>query len=256
MKKTKFLNLYLILSIIVCSCQNNSTFKKQNTSIDNTKYVNTFIGTGGHGHTFPGATTPYGMVQLSPDTRTLGWDACGGYHYTDNSILGFSHTHLSGTGISDLGDFLFMPFSGEAKTAPGTPEDPDSGYRSRFSHNSEKTSPGFYSVLLNDYNINVELTTTKRAGFHKYKFNSGGTSGVIIDLTHTIYADRKPQHEFKVISNTEIAGYKGSGGWAVKQDIFFHAKFNKPFTITFYENGRQIDALPKEKSKSLFFLCS
>lgn len=220
-------------------------------STDNTVFVNTFIGTGGHGHTFPGATTPYGMVQLSPDTRTLGWDACGGYHYSDDSILGFSHTHLSGTGISDLGDILFMPFSGEAKVIPGTPENPDQGYRSRFSHSDETSSPGYYTVLLKDYNINVALTATKRAGFHKYKFNNGGTSGVIIDLSHNIYPDHNPNHEFKVISNTEIAGFKGSGGWAVNQDIFFHAKFNKPFTCIFYENGKKIDVLPKKMSKHL-----
>ena len=224
--------------------------------LDNTKYVNTFIGTGGHGHTFPGATTPYGMVQLSPDTRTLGWDACGGYHYTDSSILGFSHTHLSGTGISDLGDFLFMPFSGDAKVTPGTPENPNSGYRSRYSHSNEKSSPGYYSVLLEDYDIDVEVTSTKRAGFHKYRFIKGGKSGVIIDLSHNIYPDHKPNHQFKLINKTEIAGYKGSGGWAVTQDIFFHAKFNKPFTVTFYENGKKIAHLPTGKSKHLVAVLS
>ena len=224
--------------------------------VDNTKYVNTFIGTGGHGHTFPGATTPYGMVQLSPDTRTLGWDACGGYHYTDSSILGFSHTHLSGTGISDLGDFLFMPFSGDTKVTPGTPENPNSGYRSRYSHSNEKSSPGYYSVLLEDYDIDVEVTSTKRAGFHKYRFIKGGKSGVIIDLSHNIYPDYKPNHQFKLINKTEIAGYKGSGGWAVTQDIFFHAKFNKPFTVTFYENGKKISHLPTGKSKHLVAVLS
>jgi putative alpha-1,2-mannosidase len=122
------------------------------------------------------------MVQLSPDTRTLGWDACGGYHYSDSSIIGFSHTHLSGTGIGDLGDFLFMPFSGKYKIEPGSPDNPDSGYRSRFSHADEKASPGYYAVFLEDYNIDVELTSTKRAGFHKYRYNKTGNSGVIIDL--------------------------------------------------------------------------
>ena len=249
---TNFILLVLLLLVAFSSYGQLSSEE----TIDNTKYVNTFIGTGGHGHTFPGATTPYGMVQLSPDTRTLGWDACGGYHHTDASILGFSHTHLSGTGISDLGDFLFMPFSGEAKVTPGTPEDPDSGYRSRFSHSDETSSPGYYSVLLKDYNIEAEVTATKRAGFHKYKFNNGGESGIIIDLAHTIYPDHKPSHQFKVISDTEIAGYKGSGGWAVTQDIFFHAKFNKPFTATFYENGKKIDDLPIGKSKHLVAVLS
>ncbi len=248
MKNIKFLIAIAFFGLTaIYSCGNQKKVKE----IDNTQYVNTFIGTGGHGHTFPGATTPYGMVQLSPDTRTLGWDACGGYHYTDSSILGFSHTHLSGTGISDLGDFLFMPFSGEAKVTPGTPEEPDTGYRSRFSHDDEKSSPGYYSVLLKDYNVQAEVTATKRAGFHKYTFNNGGQSGIIIDLSHTIYADRNPKHEFKLISDTEISGYKGSGGWATEQDIYFNAKFNKPFTATFFENGKKIDTLPKKMSKKL-----
>ncbi len=218
---------------------------------DNTVYVNNFIGTGGHGHTFPGATIPYGMVQLSPDTRTLGWDACGGYHYSDSSIIGFSHTHLSGTGIGDLGDFLFMPFSGKYKIEPGSPDNPDSGYRSRFSHADEKASPGYYAVFLEDYNIDVELTSTRRAGFHKYRYNKTGKSGVIIDLSHNIYPDRNPKHEFKVISNTEISGYKGSGGWATTQDIYFNAKFNRPFSYVFYDNGEKLDTPPDYKSKNL-----
>jgi predicted alpha-1,2-mannosidase len=251
MKNIKNYFLLLLLTLIGIFSFGKITKTTTKKVVDNTKYVNTFIGTGGHGHTFPGATTPYGMVQLSPDTRTLGWDACGGYHHTDSSILGFSHTHLSGTGISDLGDFLFMPFSGEAKVIPGTSEDPDAGYRSRFSHEDEVSSPGFYSVLLKDYDIKAELTATKRAGFHKYKFRKEGKSGIIIDLSHTIYPDHKPNHQFQLISDTEISGYKGSGGWAVTQDIFFKAKFNKPFTVTFYENGKKIDALPNRMSKKL-----
>jgi predicted alpha-1,2-mannosidase len=256
MKNKKLLSFILLIILIVCLALSQFFSQSFEEISGNAKYVNTFIGTGGHGHTFPGATRPYGMVQLSPDTRTMGWDACGGYHYTDSSILGFSHTHLSGTGISDLGDFLFMPFNGEAKVKPGTPEDPDSGYRSRYSHSNEKSSPGFYSVLLVDYDIEVEVTATKRAGFHKYRFNKDGKSGVIIDLSHNIYPDHKPSHQFKVIGNTEIVGYKGSGGWAVSQDIFFHAKFNKPFTTTFYENGKKIIGVPTGKSKSLVAILS
>ena len=176
MKKNKLYFLLATSIILSNALSSQSSTLNINDSIDNTKFVNAFIGTGGHGHTFPGATTPYGMVQLSPDTRTLGWDACGGYHYTDHSIIGFSHTHLSGTGISDLGDFLFMPFSGDPMVTPGSPEEPDLGYRSRFSHSNESASPGYYEVLLKDYNINVSLTTTTRAGFHKYTFNNGGKS--------------------------------------------------------------------------------
>lgn len=248
--KTSYLLITPFLLGVIFSFKNFAS-KTDKINFDNTVYVNNFIGTGGHGHTFPGATTPYGMVQLSPDTRTLGWDACGGYHYSDSSIIGFSHTHLSGTGIGDLGDFLFMPFSGEHKIVPGSPENPDAGYRSRFSHADEKASPGYYAVFLKDYNIDVELTATKRAGFHKYKYNNDGKSGVIIDLSHNIYPDRNPKHQFKIISDREIAGYKGSGGWATTQDIYFNAKFNRPFSYVFYENGKKLDTPPDYKSKNL-----
>jgi predicted alpha-1,2-mannosidase len=236
-------------SLLVCGFHTNTTLVAQTTN--KTQYVNPFIGTGGHGHTFPGATVPYGMVQLSPDTRTIGWDACGGYHHTDSSIIGFSHTHLSGTGISDLGDILFMPFSGKPQLLPGTPEDPDSGYRSRFNHQDEKAEPGFYSVKLLDDNINAELTATTRAGFHKYTYNTAGPSGIIIDLSHTIYADKNPNHEIKILSKTEIQGFKKSSGWAEDQSVFFQAKFNKPFTYTFYENGKKIEAKDIAKSNNL-----
>ncbi len=171
-----FLGIFFLLS----ACSENNTFIA--SSNDNTIYVNPFIGTGGHGHTFPGATTPNGMVQLSPDTRTAGWDACGGYHYTDNSIRGFSHTHLSGTGIGDLGDILFMPFTGEEKINPGTPEDPDSGYRSRFSHVNEISIPGYYAVDLLDYDIKAEVTASTRVGFHRYNFPKEKNKGIIIDF--------------------------------------------------------------------------
>ncbi len=249
-KMNTTLKYFFIISIaILVSCSFKPAPLQNET--DNTEFVNTFIGTGGHGHTFSGATTPYGMVQLSPDTRTLGWDACGGYHYTDSSIIGFSHTHLSGTGISDLGDFLFMPFSGTPKVNAGTAENPDSGYRSRFKHETEKSSPGYYSVQLDDYNIQAELTASTRAGFHRYTFNKGGQSGVIIDLSHTIYPDSNPSHEFQIISDTEIAGYKGSGGWAAEQHTWFNAKFNKPFKCVFYDNGVKIEANKTAKSKHL-----
>ena len=242
--------ILFVFSIIIFQACNLEDATKNKTE-DNTKYVNTFIGTGGHGHTFPGATTPHGMVQLSPDTRTLGWDACGGYHYSDSSIIGFSHTHLSGTGISDLGDILFMPFTGETKINPGTPEDTDSGYRSRFSHDEESSAPGYYKVNLKDYNIQAELTTTPRAGFHRYKYPSTDGNKLIIDLAHTIYPDHAPQHEFKIISNTEIAGYKKSGGWAKDQQIYFHAKFNQPFKVQFYDNEEQVSSKEIIQSKNL-----
>jgi predicted alpha-1,2-mannosidase len=246
MKTSRYFQFGILLMLFACSGQT-----EKQAQHDNTSYVNPFIGTGGHGHTFPGATVPYGMVQLSPDTRTFGWDACGGYHHSDSSIIGFSHTHLSGTGISDLGDFLFMPFSGEAKVVPGTPENPDEGYRSRFRHETEKASPGYYSVLLDDDSIQAELTATLHAGFHRYTFNQDKEKGIIIDLSHTIYPDHNPSHEFQVISDTEIAGYKGSGGWAKEQHTWFYAKFSQPFHVDFSDDGNLLHNTKSVKSKKL-----
>jgi len=218
---------------------------------DNTNYVNPFIGTGGHGHTFPGATIPNGMVQLSPDTRTAGWDACGGYHYTDNSIRGFSHTHLSGTGIGDLGDFLFMPFTGEAKINPGTPEDPDSGYRSRFSHENEIAIPGYYAVDLLDYKIKAELTSSTRVGFHRYEFPKEETKGLVIDLDHNIHDKNVVNSEFKILSDTEISGYKHVEGWAQNRHIYFYAKFDQPFTTSLFKKGIEEKKVKELQGKKL-----
>ncbi|HSD47986.1 MAG TPA: hypothetical protein VLB87_15265, partial [Pyrinomonadaceae bacterium] len=133
---------------------------------DLTRYVDPFVGTGGHGHTFPGATAPFGMVQLSPDTRLTGWDGCSGYHYSDSIVYGFSHTHLSGTGISDYGDILLMPTVGKVFLHALNNSDTTQGYASRFQHKNETASPGYYSVKLDDDNILVELTATARAGLH------------------------------------------------------------------------------------------
>jgi len=202
--------------------------------------VDPFIGTGGHGHTFPGATTPYGMVQLSPDTRTIGWDASSGYHYTDQTILGFSHTHLSGTGIGDMGDILFMPFTDEAQFAPGdTEEDPSTAHRSRFSHDREHAEPGYYQVQLLDDDINVELTATPRAGMHRYTFPEGEQASLIIDIGHTLHGHENPITELRVINRTEIEGYKRTKGWAANHHVYFHAKFDRPFTCSFFNDGEE-----------------
>src|SRR6516162_6715459 len=128
--------------------------------------VNPLIGTAEHGHVYPGATVPFGMVQLSPDTRDNGWDGCAGYHYSDDSILGFSHNHLTGTGCPDLGNILLIPTVGELKLTPGAR--PGEGYRARFSHQNEISRPGYYEVYLPDYKVKVELTATARAGLHRY----------------------------------------------------------------------------------------
>lgn len=194
-----------------------------NYSIAQTNYskiVNPFIGTGGHGHTFPGAVAPFGMVQLSPDTRIDGsWDGCSGYHQSDSIIYGFSHTHLSGTGCSDYGDIMLMPMMGEHSFDSKI-------YSSKFSHQNEKANAGFYSVHLNDDDIDVELTTTTRVGFHKYTFNKSGKMNFILDLLHR---DKLLDGDIKIINNTTIEGYRRSEAWAKDQRVYFRIEFSKPY---------------------------
>lgn len=186
---------------------------------DLTKLVNPFIGTGGHGHTYPGATMPFGMVQLSPDTRLKGWDGCSGYHYSDNAIYGFSHTHLNGTGIEDYCDILLQPSVGKYEWK-------NEEYKSAFSHENEKAYPGFYAVKLDKHNINVELTATVRTGLHKYSFPKGTTEGnVLIDLLHR---DVVLDSWMEQLDDHTIRGMRQSRSWANKQTVFFVMKFSKP----------------------------
>ncbi|MBK9532382.1 MAG: GH92 family glycosyl hydrolase [Chitinophagaceae bacterium] len=184
-----------------------------------TQYVDPLIGTGGHGHTYPGAVLPHGMVQLSPDTRLDGWDGCGGYHYSDNYIYGFTHTHLSGTGVSDYGDILLMPMTGEP-----TPD--NKVYGSKFSHANEKANAGFYSVKLEDENILAELTTTTRVGLHRYTFSGSDKNNVILDLKHR---DEVIESSLKIINIRTIAGLRRSKAWATNQYVYFVIEFSKPF---------------------------
>ncbi len=207
---------------------NLHVFAQKQPQSNLTQYVNTFIGTGGHGHTYPGATVPFGMIQLSPDTRLTGWDGCSGYHYSDDIIYGFSHTHLSGTGVSDLGDILFMPTTGEIRINNGADGNP--GYRSRFSKEKENASPGFYQCYLEDYNIEVKLAAGRRVGIHEYRFDKSTTVGnLIIDLAHR---DKVLDAGFEVLSDTEVQGYRISQEWAREQHVYFYAKFSKPMLNT------------------------
>ncbi len=193
---------------------------------DYVKMVDPFIGTGGHGHTYPGATVPFGMVQLSPDTRGENWDGSSGYHYSDSTIMGFSHTHLSGTGAPEFCDVLFMPTVGEIQWLVWNESDSKSGYRSAFRHENEKASPGYYRVLLDDDNILAELTATTRTGFHRYTFPKSERANLIIDLQHR---DKVVESGIQIVSDSEIAGFRRSTGWASDQYIYFYARFSKPF---------------------------
>jgi len=191
--------------------------------------VSPFVGTAEHGHMYPGPTVPFGFVQLSPDTRDTGWDACSGYHYSDSSIMGFSHTHIPGTGCTELGDILLMPIVGAVRLDPGNPDHPGQGYRSRFSHDREKASPGYYQVFLQDPGVLVELTATARVGFHRYTFPDSNQAHVIIDLVHGI-GNTPQQSDLKVESGTVISGHRRALGWAKgDREVWFRLEFSRPF---------------------------
>jgi predicted alpha-1,2-mannosidase len=198
---------------------------------DLTRFVKIAIGTGGHGHTYPGATVPFGAVQLSPDTYNKGWDWCSGYHYSDDSIMGFSHTHLSGTGVGDMLDFLLMPGTGPAKIVSGTRDHPEEGYRSELRHADEVAEPGYYAVILRDYGIRAELSATERAGIHKYTFPLSADSHFVLDLAHAFGSSpglvRWSQMAAK--NNDTILGGRSTAGWAEGRQIYFAMKFSKPF---------------------------
>lgn len=199
---------------------------------DYASYVNPFIGTGGHGHTYPGAVVPNGMIQLSPDTRIYEWDACSGYYYEDTTINGFSHTHVSGTGCADYGDVLLMPTVGKQEYHPMGSKSQQMAYCSAFSHDNEVAQPGYYSVLLERYNVKAELTATKRAAIHRYTFPEAEDAGFILDFDYSIERQTNEEMKIEVISDTEIRGHKKTVYWAFDQYINFYAKFSKPFTYT------------------------
>ena len=227
----------------LCVCFQFSAFSQVKNQRDLIQYVKPLIGTAKMGHTFPGATVPFGSVQLSPDTDTIPYEMdgkynpdvykyCAGYQYDDPTIVGFSHTHFSGTGHSDLGDFLIMPTTGLLQLNPGTADHPENGYRSRFSHATEVSEPDYYKVKLEDHNIIAELTTTTRVGFHQYTFSKSADAHIILDLMHGIYNyDAKNVWTFvRVENDTLITGYRQTSGWARTRTVYFAMTFSKPFT--------------------------
>jgi len=220
MKKVKYLLSIGVVALLGVAC--SSEPKIADSGREPVSYVNTFIGTGGHGHTYPGATAPFGMIQLSPDTRMDDWDGCSGYHYSDNHILGFSHTHLSGTGCNDYGDFRFMPVTGEKHYK-------SHDYRSSFRHENETARPGYYSVVLDDYNIKVELASGTRAAMHRYYFPKEANATVLLDLKEsTLSAEKLYDAWAKVENDNVVSGFRRSGYWAKDQFLYFYAEFSKP----------------------------
>lgn len=237
----KFSKAIIAATAIVFFFVNASAQTKNYASL-----VNPFIGTGGHGHTYPGASMPFGMMQLSPDTRLEGWDGCSGYHYSDSLIYGFSHTHLSGTGIPDYCDILLMPFTGEVKWN-------NKEYASPFSHKNEKASPGYYEVLLDKDNIKAALTTTVRAGMHQYEFPAGTTEGkVLIDLVHR---DQVLESSMEMVNDYEIRGMRRSKSWATNQVVYFYLKFDQPikngFTRSWVKPGESHSNTPIAPGKDI-----
>ncbi len=250
MKKTAFCLTLLLIFPVAANSQDS----------DILKFVNPFIGTDRMGHTYPGATVPFGMVQLSPDTDTIPYEVngrynsevykyCAGYQYGDRTIVGFTHTHFSGTGHSDLGDILLMPTIGSLQLNPGTADAPERGYRSLFSHSTETASPGYYAVTLEDHDIRAELTATTRTGVHRYTFNKGGESHIILDLIHGIYNydDKNVWTFIRVENDTLVTGYRQTSGWARTRTIYFAIAFSKPF-----ESYGFVDVSPQQVYKGFW----
>jgi predicted alpha-1,2-mannosidase len=251
-------NKYLIIlaAAILVSC--NKTAEEQgNNNANISSYVDPFIGTGGHGHTYPGATVPFGMLQVSPVNGVSAWDWCSGYHYSDDVAIGFSHLSLSGTGIGDLADIIFMPINKEVDLSVKATSRDSIAYKSSYSHKNEKATPGYYQVFLEDHNVNVELTTSTRTAYHKYTFKDGDKQSVVIDLGFAINWDKAVETSLKVEDEHTISGYRHSTGWANNQKVFFVAKFSKPITNhNLYQNGaisKEASVKAPKTSMQLFF---
>jgi len=247
---------FFVLCIFIFACDSS----KLNPAKENpaeagqtqelTKYVDPFIGTGYHGHTFPGPALPFGQIQVSPDNGRDGWDWCSGYHYSDSLIAGFSHTHLSGTGIGDLADISLMPttkdidasfFDAEARVTENL--------KSKYSHKDEQSEVGYYQVKLLDDDINVELAATKRVGFQRYSFPDEANNKVVVDLGFTINSDHVVETFIEKRSDTEIAGYRFSTGWAKNQRVYFVTRFSGPIQqIQFFDTQTASDLQGKGKN--------
>lgn len=231
----KFIKLTLSLLIV-------TQFVAAQNKRDYTKYVNPFIGTGGHGHTYPGPALPFGMIQPGPDTRLDGWDGCSGYHYTDTVIYGFSQTHLSGTGIEDYCDFLLMPTTGK-------PQFLNKDYASPFQKKNEQASAGYYRTFLDKYQINAEVTTSKRVGLYRFTYPKTDEANIIIDLKHR---DKVVDSWVEIVNDREIKGYRKSSAWAKGQELYFHLRFNKPFkSYGIAINNQLTEGLRKAKGTNI-----
>ena len=220
MKKIMQLTAILASALLMAACNGKEML---------TTYVDPLIGSGGHGHVFVGASVPFGMVQLGPTSISQSWDWCSGYHQDEASVIGFSHTHLSGTGIGDMFDITVMPITGEVTYARGNLEEPESGLWSLADRTQETASPGYYAVPLTRYDIKAELTATPRVGMHRYTFPESEEAAIVIDLENGGCWDRTTETYMKAEGDNRIVGYRRSRGWAANQWVFFVAEFSKPF---------------------------
>lgn len=236
----------LIFAACACTLGACTTTSTNKTALD---YVNPFVGTGFHGHTYPGATLPFGAVQLSPDTRRGNWDACSGYHYSDSTILGFSHTHLSGTGCIDLGDVLLRPTSMPVQLGGKS----DYIFQpARFSHKNEVATPGYYSVYLDDEGIKAELSATTRAGIHRYTFSDGKEAAVVLDLAHLLDNEFIYEAEIKQTDANELSGMRRTRGWVDNQYVFFTVQFSQPIAkLELVSDGKACETADSVKGTRL-----
>ncbi|MGL5262302.1 MAG: GH92 family glycosyl hydrolase, partial [Bacteroides sp.] len=243
------LSITILSLFFSCTKDEYAQAKLQNL----TQYVDPYIGSGEHGHVFVGANVPFGMVQLGPTNISEGWDWVSGYHFSDSTIWAFTHTHLSGTGIGDLLDIGFMPVIGDVKLGKGSPNNLESGMYSLFQRDTEVTKAGYYAVHLDRYNIDVELTTTKRVGFHKYTFPKSDQAKVIIDLKTKLNWDEPIETYLIQENDSTISGYRFSKGWADNQKVFFHAIFSKPMNgFLVSESDEDIQEAKELKAKGVF----
>ncbi|MFH6958837.1 GH92 family glycosyl hydrolase [Flavobacterium aquidurense] len=231
--------LSVLVLVFITSCKVKS-YKNKNQKNVFADYVDPFIGTGGHGHTYPGATVPFGMLQVSPDNGISSWDWCSGYHYSDSIVSGFSHLHLSGTGIGDLADILFMPTNKKVDLTTKTISRDQLPYKSSYSHANEKSISGYYQVFLKDPKINVELTSSQRTAYHKYTFAKNDKQSVVIDLGFAINWDKALKTGITIEDQYTISGYRYSTGWAKNQKVFFVAVFSKPIKESVLTADKQI----------------
>ncbi len=225
---------------LTCSCGTSQSEESQQPSSDLTQYVNPLIGTLGYGNVYPGAQVPFGGIQISPDTDFDDYDTAAGYKYDHPTVLGFSLTHLSGTGIPDLGDFLFVPGTGEVHLTPGTHETPDEGYRSRYSHDREKALPNYYSLDLLDYGTRAEMTAGRRAGMFRFTYPQADSAWVMIDLNHTLRS-KCEWANLRIENDSTITGYKLVNGWGPERHVYFAATFSRPITdARIYMDGNPV----------------